>query len=546
MSDSRLKDLMLRWEEDALSDEELQELTVLLEQEGEARRELVHHFMLSTEISRRLAPGPAAASPDRLLHPRRRLHRRGPAPVSRVAPILIAAGLLAGIAAFIAFLMSGASTEERTARGAEERPDVSPAPAKTSPPMEERTPDRTKPERSVPEGKPGPTRERRTPLPGSFPTRAPEREVPRRPERAGTQKKPVEAVPEPSPPTKAAIASLERLEGEVFILEESLERPAREGQPILAGQGVRAGGRATLVLRDGTRIELDPGTAVREIGIAQGTRFRLDRGLLSAEVMKQPRGMPLVFTTAHAEATVLGTTLRLAVSETSTRLDVSKGRVRLKRLKDGRSVIVQSGHYAVAGAGIALRSRPLARLALFEDDFQSSPADVWPKGWKRHHTGAATRSGFAVIEEPGNRFMGCPQPPGGTQHAFIPLDSWERRFTVTFRLRLGGPRNDRAGIEFEDRDDRQHPTFEYDARAQMLRALEKRPTGRKLKEVPLKLAPGRWSAWKVSVDGKIFRLSVDGKPLLQVQMDRSDAIKTASLISRGADSAHFDDVRVAP
>jgi hypothetical protein len=65
----------------------------------------------------------------------------------------------------------------------------------------------------------------------------------------------------------------------------------------------------------------------------------------------------MLFLTAHAEARVLGTTLRVETIGDSTRLDVTEGRVRLTRLKDKASVEVSAGHYAVAAPTGSVASR---------------------------------------------------------------------------------------------------------------------------------------------------------------------------------------------
>jgi hypothetical protein len=122
-------------------------------------------------------------------------------------------------------------------------------------------------------------------------------------------------------------------------------------------------------------VELGPDTTVRRVfarrGAAPGTSARgkslfLERGTLSAEVVRQPAGEPLVLATPHGEASILGTSLRLSVDAASTRVEVKTGRVRLSR-KDGAAVEVRSGHFAVAQPGGELAARPLPRAILLED-----------------------------------------------------------------------------------------------------------------------------------------------------------------------------------
>jgi hypothetical protein len=72
---------------------------------------------------------------------------------------------------------------------------------------------------------------------------------------------------------------------------------------------------------------------------------------------KQDPGHPFVFTTAHANATVLGTRLQLQARGKSTRLQVDRGRVRFTRFFDGESVVVEGGFAATAKPGVALRAQ---------------------------------------------------------------------------------------------------------------------------------------------------------------------------------------------
>src|SRR6185503_8036970 len=97
-----------------------------------------------------------------------------------------------------------------------------------------------------------------------------------------------------------------------------------------------------LMFPDRTRIELGSQAVLATIEEGDaGKRLVLDKGSLKARVSKQLAGRPLVFSTPHGEATVVGTILRLVVDK-GTRLDVDEGKVRLKN-KAGKSVEVVEG-----------------------------------------------------------------------------------------------------------------------------------------------------------------------------------------------------------
>lgn len=194
--------------------------------------------------------------------------------------------------------------------------------------------------------------------------------------------------PEPQKPserTAAAVAQLERVEGEAFLVTAQGRARARGGEPLLAGQGVEVGekGLAVVVFTDDkTRMEVGSGSEVHDLQRqeepgkgARGKRVRLARGSLVAQVPKQPPDQPLVFATPQGEAKVLGTTLKLSVDPTgagSTTLEVIEGKVRLTR-SDGKSVDVSSRHYAVTAVGVELAVKELPKTLLWEN-FENAAA----------------------------------------------------------------------------------------------------------------------------------------------------------------------------
>lgn len=239
--------------------------------------------------------------------------------------------------------------------------------------------------------------------PGGRPAQKEEEEKPRLPEVAARTAPPPPAPVQSSPPAPAvqektaavaaAVARVESAKGEVMIVTESDRTPAKGGENLFAGQGIQTIGPdslAVVVFPDSTRLELAPDTTVQSVSggsgllpatplqsgspferMAAGKRVHLARGTLAADVSKQPAGRTMVFTTPHAEATVLGTRLTLTVTGDSTRLEVREGRVRFTRLSDRASVTVGAGHFAVAAAGqsLAVKSIPVPPRPLLVEDF---------------------------------------------------------------------------------------------------------------------------------------------------------------------------------
>jgi hypothetical protein len=183
------------------------------------------------------------------------------------------------------------------------------------------------------------------------------------------------AAPDPAPAeTKTAAARLERVEGDVQILSQGSWTPARIDQDVLEGQGLDIrgrNGRAVLRYADKTKVELSGTTRLRKVTVDGGKRFSVEEGSILADVAKQPKGQPMLIATPHGDATVVGTTLRIVVDpdpKKGTRLTVEEGKVELKDLA-GKTVLVESGHYAVAGIGVELAARRVVP-PLLADDFQ--------------------------------------------------------------------------------------------------------------------------------------------------------------------------------
>jgi hypothetical protein len=180
------------------------------------------------------------------------------------------------------------------------------------------------------------------------------------------------------------VASLDAVEGEVYVCSPSGRARARVGQAIQAGEGIECAGprsAALVVFADRTRIELAPGTLLGELSerdAAKGRRLFVEKGSVKAEVSRQPPGLPMLVATPHGEARILGTTFALHVDrdpKRGTRLEVEEGKVELRN-GAGRTALVEAGHTAVAATAGAMLVRPLPKeeliLALTFDDGKRS------------------------------------------------------------------------------------------------------------------------------------------------------------------------------
>jgi ferric-dicitrate binding protein FerR (iron transport regulator) len=348
----------------------------------------------------------------------RRSRRYGGRPgLPWAVPAVLAAGALFAVVLWIVARPSrpearvsrpaGAPKEELREK-AEEPKGVAGAPV-PPPPVPAPPPRPAEPERGEPAPKPDETPKPPVPVPAP-------KEGPPAPEKPA---------PPPAPaPTAPAVATLERVEGAVSVLSAAGRAPARPGDLLLGGQGldVGAAGRATLKFPDGTRVDLEPETRVKEFTDAAGKRVQVERGAVAADVTRQPAGKAMTFATPHGEATVLGTTLRIKVDETSTRLEVTEGKVRLKRLSDGTPVEVVGGYLAVAGAGIDLAPRP---IPVDEIVLGASHGKVFGLEWRRvKDERSAFGEAFEALETAAPMPRTSPSSPEEQQAAHRARQDW--------------------------------------------------------------------------------------------------------------------------
>jgi len=294
--------------------------------------------------------GPGSGGKRPLPPPRRSFRPRGEEGPGWVLWVSLAAGLLVIVAILLA--ISGGDEPPRP-NYVKDRPKPQIAPPIPPPPPElpkEVVPTPSpKPELSPP---PKPEPREPDPLPPPIPKPKPESE----PVPAPAPKPPV---PPPPPPEKAPVtitevAALESVEGDV-TLGEAAAKPG----PLTPGFVLETKGeKSAAVFRypDGTKVEVAGLSRIQDEPTKPGHVLMMS-GIVVADVAKQPADKPMLFLTAHAEARVLGTKLRVEAAGDTTRLDVAEGRVRFTRLRDKSFVLVDGGHYAVAAPTGAMSSR---------------------------------------------------------------------------------------------------------------------------------------------------------------------------------------------
>jgi ferric-dicitrate binding protein FerR (iron transport regulator) len=120
-----------------------------------------------------------------------------------------------------------------------------------------------------------------------------------------------------------------------------------------------------LEFRDGSTVTAS-GQSVLTISEYRQKELHLHIGSLSASIMAQSDGKPMLIYTPTARLEVLGTQLNVEAGPSSTMLSVNKGRVRVTRLADGSVAEVPADHQVVASVDhraelkVIRRPRPVA------------------------------------------------------------------------------------------------------------------------------------------------------------------------------------------
>jgi ferric-dicitrate binding protein FerR (iron transport regulator) len=226
--------------------------------------------------------------------------------------------------------------------------------------------------------------------------------APKAPESAAPERK-AEVVKTPPAPTrteeKAApaappaaaeavipvIATLDRVEGDVFAMSAGKRVPVQSGYKLVSGDALETSGKtgqAVVEFPDGTRLVLGAETIVDSIRIAEGKRVSLKQGVLAAQISKQPAGEPMIFLTATAESRVVGTRLTLSATAASTRLEVREGKVRATRKDDGAAVDVGAGQFLQIAKGLSMTPKPVTTLHVALHETFDGPRwnGIWRQG----------------------------------------------------------------------------------------------------------------------------------------------------------------------
>ncbi len=114
-------------------------------------------------------------------------------------------------------------------------------------------------------------------------------------------------------------------------------------------------------------------------------RIQVKRGFISASVSPQPAGKPLLIVTDTAKMEVIGTNLAISASQTTTRLDVTEGKVNIQEHSLGNQADVSAGNYAVANFGEKIEVLQQSVVpCTWKLDFEKGLPEDWLQGtWEQ-------------------------------------------------------------------------------------------------------------------------------------------------------------------
>lgn len=182
-------------------------------------------------------------------------------------------------------------------------------------------------------------------------------------------------------------------QGPVTIRRGNSEFPPPAGFKLKSGDAIKTGadGRAVLKYVDeATEVRLEAESLLQVLEVKPGKQLELRHGRIEAKVAPQPKQLPMIIVTPHAEAKVLGTEFFLSTDVNSTRVEVMEGAVQFANREDEKAIVVNGGFYATVGKKIELAAGSLL-----------------PAPWNSQDIGAVGLPGHARIDGQQCRIKGA-------------------------------------------------------------------------------------------------------------------------------------------
>jgi ferric-dicitrate binding protein FerR (iron transport regulator) len=135
-------------------------------------------------------------------------------------------------------------------------------------------------------------------------------------------------------------------------------RQLRAGDPVPPGRPLWTcpWGGATVRFPDGATVSLDRSTTALVTQDADAHRVEVRQGIVCAKTDLPRTDLPLLVTTPHASASVLGSQITFVVGKDETSVEVATGAVEVTRTADQEKLKVERNHTAVVKPGLTLKS----------------------------------------------------------------------------------------------------------------------------------------------------------------------------------------------
>jgi hypothetical protein len=169
-----------------------------------------------------------------------------------------------------------------------------------------------------------------------------------------------------APPVKeATVALVSKVIADVTRKEEGKEwLQAKRGETLVSGDRVKTGEKSLAVIKfkDNSMVRVRERTEVLVKGVQEGTSFSksadVERGVIGFSIKKQRKGEEFRFSSPTAVASIRGTSGQFGAEDSSDKLVVLEGLVRLTNKISQQSADVESGFTGISFSDGKLQIRP--------------------------------------------------------------------------------------------------------------------------------------------------------------------------------------------
>lgn len=153
-----------------------------------------------------------------------------------------------------------------------------------------------------------------------------------------------------TPGPRASVAVLVEAEGSVFRLLGGRREALATGARLAAGDVIAGGtGQSRALVRFTHGVELSLLSATTATIRDSGAFVRSGRATFSVTPRPQPVSDPVLVATPHAEITVVGTLFTVSVAEQHSRVELLRGKLRVRNLRSAEVVALEANHAALVG-----------------------------------------------------------------------------------------------------------------------------------------------------------------------------------------------------